>query len=75
MSGALAPKVPTLGWAPQSPNAVMAWPDIAARAPKLVATMAHYLDQIAVSSRPRFWCPTACRLWARRGMLVYVVTN
>ena len=35
-----------------SPNAVLAWSDIAGRAPKLVATMAHYLDQIAVSSRP-----------------------
>ncbi len=52
MSGALAPKLTTLRWAPRSPNAVMTWPEIAARAPKLVATMTHYLGQIAVSSRP-----------------------
>jgi integrase len=37
---------------PWSPGHTATWPEIAARAPELASTMAKYLAQIAVSSRP-----------------------
>ena len=37
---------------PARPGRAATWPDIAARAPQLASTMAKYLAQIAVSSRP-----------------------
>jgi len=51
VSNVVALRAPTAS-GPWPPGYTATWPEIAARAPELASTMAKYLAQIAVSSRP-----------------------